>query len=498
LGADTQSAEYITILNRAGVVVYCNEPFATDVGSAKESLIGSSIDEFLSFDQQLPWNSVLDQADQNRAISLCAELRSNGGEVTQYEARALALHGVNQQSEHAILILRRKKDVQIEPSDDAIDQDAKAVLKPTSKYRKLLPDIIELLDDGLIVTSPDGEIQLCNRAAARILGRRRDKLFGSPLSCHLKGTEKKNIEAFYRELPEETNLSIEIRRKSGKKQETVAELKLQKLFSDDKSLGTVVCVLRDITDLQILKSHLRHSQKLEAIGLLASGFAHNINSPLSAIIMTAEMAKYSNPDVREWQDVLQAAARITDIVTNMMVKTRQEQSDQEQDIDINEMIRTELKFLEANLFFKHNVELNVKLEEKLPTVKGLYGDFSQCFQNLVQNALDAMADGEETRLSVKTELTDQGRMIIIKVSDTGCGIPQEYVNKIFDPFFSTKSLTTESDHSRPSGTGLGLHTSQQLLEKYYATIAVASQTGKGTEFTISIPVNSKNKIEQTS
>ncbi|MFH1736116.1 MAG: ATP-binding protein, partial [bacterium] len=286
--------------------------------------------------------------------------------------------------------------------------------------------------------------------------------------------------------------------KSKKKQDAITEITLVKMPSDDGALEAVVAVLRDVTDLHILKSHLRHSQKLEAIGLLASGFAHNINSPLAAIIMTAEMAILNNPDAREWNDILQAAARVTDIVTNLMIKTRQEQSEEEVEIDINELVQTELKFLEANLFFKHIIELDLQLNEKLPSVKGLYGDFSQCFQNLVQNALDAMTQGEETRLTVRTELSEQGQSIILKVKDTGCGIPQEYVNKIFDPFFSTKSLTDDADQFRPSGTGLGLHTSQQLLQKYGANIRVSSEPGDGTEFTITIPVISQNKNEKAS
>ncbi|MBU0519391.1 PAS domain-containing protein [bacterium] len=480
-------------------MIYYNEPFAAGADAKSSELVGQDIKTLVSFEENLPWPSVFDRVMQNSIITIRADFKTNHSGFQSCIANVMALQNERRLPEHAILILRLQENSQPVTDDDTMNQDATPVTNSSlHKYRKLIADAVEIIDAGLLLMAPDGTIEYANKAAARLLGRRPDKLLGSNIRQQLTAHDNKLVDGFFLEYTKSSRCVCEVHRKSKKKQDAITEITLVKMPSDDGALEAVVAVLRDVTDLHILKSHLRHSQKLEAIGLLASGFAHNINSPLAAIIMTAEMAILNNPDAREWNDILQAAARVTDIVTNLMIKTRQEQSEEEVEIDINELVQTELKFLEANLFFKHIIELDLQLNEKLPSVKGLYGDFSQCFQNLVQNALDAMTQGEETRLTVRTELSEQGQSIILKVKDTGCGIPQEYVNKIFDPFFSTKSLTDDADQFRPSGTGLGLHTSQQLLQKYGANIRVSSEPGDGTEFTITIPVISQNKNEKAS
>jgi signal transduction histidine kinase len=241
---------------------------------------------------------------------------------------------------------------------------------------------------------------------------------------------------------------------------------------------------------RLLEENLRQAQKLEAVGLLASGLAHNINSPLAAIIVTAEMAQARYPEIKEFRDIMQAADRIQEIVANLMAKSRQEQSTEETDIDLNQLVKTELKFLEANLFFKHQVSAEIKLDPKLPRLRGLYSDFSQCFYNLVQNALDAMQDTEDRCLTVKTGLGDDGQIVFLSVRDTGCGIQQELLPRIFEPFFTTKQeIRNDLEQFKPSGTGLGLSTTRHLLTRYNATLDVTSEIGRGSEFRINIPLN---------
>lgn len=241
--------------------------------------------------------------------------------------------------------------------------------------------------------------------------------------------------------------------------------------------------------IELLEENLRQAQKLEAVGLLASGLAHNINSPLAAIIVTAEMAQDRYPEVKEFRDIMQAADRIQEIVANLLTKSRQEQSTEELEIDLNQMVKTELKFLEANLFFKHQVSTEVSLDPGLPRVRGIYSDFSQSFYNLVQNALDAMQEVEDKCLTVKTGLANGGNAIFLSVRDTGCGIPQEHLPRIFEPFFTTKQeINCDPELGRPSGTGLGLSTTRHLLARYGAAVEVASQVRQGSEFRIVVPV----------
>jgi PAS domain S-box-containing protein len=346
--------------------------------------------------------------------------------------------------------------------------------------------VLDALPLATLTISLDGRIQYANRAAAELFGASTGTLPGERLVDLLPEEVRAQVQVLIESGEKETLPPVELYLKSGDGSGHVLRLSvLENRTANDKQ---PIVIIEDISDLHRLQDHLRQSRKLEAIGLLASGFAHNINSPLSAIIMTAEMAQVKHPDVREFEDILQAAARIGEIVTNLMIKSRQEQASAEAEIDLNQLVRTELKFLEANLFFKHSVELDLDLQEDLPKVRGLYGDFSQIFQNLVQNALDAMADSEENHLQVRTWYERDGERVGLSIRDNGCGIPEDHVDKLFQPFFTTKTQLDGSDPIQPSGTGLGLHMTWKLVEQYGGTIQVESRPGEGSLFTLLIPM----------
>lgn len=240
---------------------------------------------------------------------------------------------------------------------------------------------------------------------------------------------------------------------------------------------------------EALEKRLLECRKLETIGLVASGIAHNLNSPLAAIILTAEVAASKYPEIVEFKDILESAGRIQDIVSNLADKSHLEQSDEEMEIDLNELLQAELKFLQANLFLKHYVEVETDLQAGLPQIRGRYGDFSFCFFNLVQNALDAMLETQAKKLTVQTEFLKSRKVIRVTVADTGCGIAPEHLARIFEPSFTTKAgLQAEPDHFRLESLGLGLPAVKQILAKYGGSIEVKSRAGRGSQFRVNIPV----------
>ncbi len=346
--------------------------------------------------------------------------------------------------------------------------------------------VLDALPLATLTISREGKICYSNRAAVGLFSPSGDALSGERLVDLLPEEVREDARILLDFEHGRDRSPLEWRFQVGEGSERVLRLTVL----EDRVAGgdQAVVVIEDVGELHHLQTNLRQSRKLEAIGLLASGLAHNINSPLSAIIMTAEMAQVKHPEVREFEDILQAAARIGEIVTNLMIKSRQEQTLSEADIDLNQLVRTELKFLEANLFFKHSVDLDLDLQEDLPKVRGLYGDFSQIFQNLVQNALDAMSAPEGNRLSVRTWYESDADRVGLSIRDNGCGIPAEHVDKLFDPFFTTKTQLDGSDPIRPSGTGLGLHMTWKLVEQYGGSIQVESRPGEGSLFTLLIPL----------
>jgi signal transduction histidine kinase len=153
------------------------------------------------------------------------------------------------------------------------------------------------------------------------------------------------------------------------------------------------------------------------------------------------------------------------------------------DVKINQVIEDCIFLLNADMFFKHNVKKTFSLDDGLPTLKGRRTDFCIIILNLVQNALEAMVDAQDKHFAIET--SGQQDMVIIRVQDTGCGIPQQDREHIYDPFFTTKK-GTEHDGELDEHAGLGLSLVSLLLEDYNGTIACESVPGK-TTFTIQIP-----------
>ncbi|RJP74945.1 MAG: PAS domain S-box protein [Candidatus Zixiibacteriota bacterium] len=262
-------------------------------------------------------------------------------------------------------------------------------------------------------------------------------------------------------------------------------------------------VLRDISERKRLEARqkemeleLMQQSKLSTMGMMAAGIAHNINVPLQGIINHIELLKMTRGDLPYLNDTLTQAQRIGAIINNMLYKSRQEQDQTERDIDLNQLLVEELNFLNADLVFKHRIEKDYRFDPRLPAIRGVYGDFSQALLNVIKNALDAMHDAPAKKLGVLTEVMSDG-LILVEVRDSGCGIPQEHLDHIFDPFFSTKPATGKSQNGEPTGTGLGLSSSFQLLKKYQARFDVRSEPGKGTAFRIYLPVRAQEEANPT-
>lgn len=368
-------------------------------------------------------------------------------------------------------------------------------LEKAEEANRRFAHALEVVHDAIMITTKTGEILYANRAVQDIYGYNSEELLNKNIKDLLPQAVRSVFDEYLARAAENGKWAGEMKlpRQNGKK--IFVQLVISSVDGSEEGSQFLVISSYDMSERRALEENLRRAQKLETVGLLASGLAHNINSPLSAITVTAEMELAKNPESRAFKDIMQAADRIQEIVFNLMMKSRQEQSAEIVALDLNQLIRTELKFLEANLFFKHQVELDVDLEPDLPKIQGLYSDFSQSFYNIVQNALDAMQDVEERRLYVRTTSKTDREAITLSIRDTGCGIAQGNIKRIFEPFFTTKAERNHRgpSHQLPSGTGLGLSTLQNLAEKYDVDIEVKSRVGEGTEFILTIPLQPQRK-----
>jgi two-component system NtrC family sensor kinase len=236
--------------------------------------------------------------------------------------------------------------------------------------------------------------------------------------------------------------------------------------------------LKEYTSRQIMKS-----ERLATLGQLAAGVAHEVNNPLGAVLMYTHLALEDLQEggvLREnLEKALAEASRCRDIVKGLLDFSRQTEPKIEL-ADVNEILERTLAIVENQTVFQ-NVGIERAICTSLPRIPIDVGQMQQVFTNIVLNAAEAMeAEGE---LSVATRMSPDNEWIEIEFADTGCGIPPENREKIFDPFFTTKEVGR--------GTGLGLAVSHGIIARHKGSVEVRSELGRGTSFTIRLPLNQK-------
>jgi PAS domain S-box-containing protein len=244
-------------------------------------------------------------------------------------------------------------------------------------------------------------------------------------------------------------------------------------------------IIDDITDRVELEAQLSQSDKLSSIGLLAAGVAHEVNTPLAVISSYTQMLSKQLQDDPQKSGVLEKITRQTfrasEIVNNLLNFSRTSGSEIG-DVDVNKVIADTLALLEHPLKVA-KVEVENTLSPKLPAIQGNPGRLQQVFLNLFLNAKDAMPGGGKLRVA-----TANGESVSVSISDTGSGIAAEHIQRIYDPFFTTKTAPREG---QTRGTGLGLSVSYGIIQEHAGKIHVESHPGCGTTFTLDFPLSRK-------
>ena len=235
-------------------------------------------------------------------------------------------------------------------------------------------------------------------------------------------------------------------------------------------------ILRDVSERTRLEEQLRRTERVAELGTLASGMAHEIGTPMNVILGRAEylMDRVTDEPVKKGlQTIVAQVERITRVMNQLLSFARRKPT-QPRPVPFEEVIENSLEIFRERLS-RHNVQVLTHLDPDCPSVLADSDQMNQVLINLVMNAIHAMPGGGTLRL----ELTHEKDMVKITVSDTGHGMPKEVLSKIFEPFFTTKEFG--------KGTGLGLTVVKGIIEEHQGSIAVESEEGKGTTFTIRLP-----------
>jgi PAS domain S-box-containing protein len=258
-----------------------------------------------------------------------------------------------------------------------------------------------------------------------------------------------------------------------------------RLGGDDSP--TVVVNARDVTERSRLEQQLRQAQKMEAIGQLASGVAHDFNNVLTSIMGNASILRHDptlGPELTgSANEILVAAERAASLTRKLLLFSRRETL-QLACLDLNESVKQIVKMLQRIL--GETIAIDVDYAPGAPLIRGDAGMIDQILLNLAVNARDAMSAGG--RLAIKTEILppvsqSEGAPLLpavrLSVSDTGCGIRPEHLPHIFEPFFTTKEPG--------KGTGLGLATVYGIVKQHEGSIEITTNLGQGTTFQINFP-----------
>jgi PAS domain S-box-containing protein len=360
-------------------------------------------------------------------------------------------------------------------------------LRETSDFMKRL---IESSPYAVIATDIKGNIIVFNRAAEEMLGHKAEDVLGKRHITQLypsgiaKEVMKKLRSPDYGGIGRFTGSDFKVVDKRGK--EIPIYLSAALVYQDEQEVASIGIFTdlrpRLVMEQKLQETHLQLVQleKLRSLGEMAAGVAHEINNPLGGILIYAsllmERLAPDDPQRADLQKIVQEATRCKEIVKSLLEFARQSGPKKEL-VDINRAITDGLLFLENQVTF-HNIEIIKELDPALPPIWGNGGQLKQVFLNIMINAADAM-HGRGT-LTTKTYPARDGKHIIIELTDTGEGIPEDILPRIFDPFFTTKKVG--------EGTGLGLSMSYGIVREHNGNIEVDTIAGTGTTFRVVLPI----------
>lgn len=369
--------------------------------------------------------------------------------------------------------------------------DRKRMEENLRVQKVFLEQLIQGAPEAIAITDPDYTVRQVNLEFTRVFGYSAEEAVGRNLGSLIVPPDRESesqILADYANRPTTSVLETTRRRKDGSRVE-VSVLVSPVIVGNE--LDAVYCIYRDISDAKTAEEQVRQSQKMEAIGRLAGGLAHDLNNLLTVISGYSEMQLAASgpkdPNRIHAAQIMQAAERATALTQQLLAFSRR-QVLQPKAIDLNAVVNS-LQTLLRRLIGE-DIEVVFTPAAELGTVRADPGQLEQVIMNLAINARDAMPKGGRLMLQTTNAELDEayarhhvgvvpGRYVLLTVTDTGVGMDEDTIAHIFEPFFTTKGLG--------KGTGLGLSTVYGIVQQSEGHIFVYSEPGRGTSFKIYLP-----------
>ncbi len=400
------------------------------------------------------------------------------------------------------------------------------IQKELSQSEKRYLDLLEAIPDLVYMVDSQGNFVYLNSIIEKVLGYNRDELIGRHFKTILHPYDYRNcscqnvLPQYQGKITGSSNSpKLFDERRTGKRMTRDLEVRLISKGSqisdenDDVTFGSVfsygeikavgfylgtdgdtnqlvgsVGIIRDTTERKKYENELQKSQKLETLGILAGGIAHDFNNYLQSILGNLQLAKMFSDEEEEkdsefmqiLEDAIAVSLRARDL-TQQLLAFSKSGIPVKKNVDISNLLKKTVSFLIRGT----NVKSRFEVDENLKWVCIDEGQIDQVINNIIINALQAMPEGGEIIVKAQNYLPhgdekiklDQEIYIKIEISDQGCGMPEDLLDKIFDPFYTTKQ----------TGSGLGLAISYSIIKKHEGYIVIDSQLNQGTTFTLYLP-----------
>jgi two-component system NtrC family sensor kinase len=367
--------------------------------------------------------------------------------------------------------------------------DRKRMERELKEANEFLMKLIESSVDGIIVTDMRGGILLFNQGAENILGYKAEEvaLKMNIRSIYPPGIAKEVMEKLrspdYGGVGKLTSFPILHRRKDGELIE--GDLSASIIYDEDGKEIASVGIFKDLRErlrmereLQKTQQALLQSEKLAAMGRLTSQIAHELNNPIYGIMNTLELLKTEIPPESKRRKILELSLsetqRLAEMLRSMLSFSKPEE-EKRRPVKMNDLIGGILLVMDKQMK-ESNIKVETAFDDEIPEIMASTNQMRQVLLNIFKNAKEAMPKGGI--LTVRTNR--ENRHVLIHIQDTGVGIPEGIRNKIFEAFFTTKQ--------KVKGVGLGLSVCYGIVKDHGGEIRVESEEGKGTTFTICLPI----------
>jgi len=484
-------SDFLYFHDLEGNFLETNLSFKEDYGYTEHDIHGRNIRDFIPDRYKHLFNDYLNRIKKNGADDGLMAIVTNDGRERIIEYRNSLVYDSNGR---AIGVRGVARDI-----TESI-QAKRALKESEKKFRSLSensPDII-------LTLGKDGYITYINPAFEKILGYKREDVVGRPFLDIVSKADEKQYKDIFKHIREGKELIRAITAPLIHKDGSTRLFSISGApnINPEGQVTGVIGMLKDITDQQKLQAKLQQAKKMEAVGMLAGGVAHDLNNILTGIVSYPELLLMEIPEDSPLRKpiltIQKSGEKAAAIVQDLLTLARRGVNTKDT-VNLNDIITGYLaspEFEKLNLYHPL-VKVETNLSKNLSYIAGSKAQLSKVIMNLISNAAEAMPDGGKIFISTENKSIDTpikgahdikaGNYTVLRVSDTGMGISPEDMERIFEPFYTKKVMGR-------SGTGLGLAVVWAAVRDHKGHIEVKSKQNKGTTFTLYFPASSNKPI----